>query len=196
MPEYLETRQKTIEFRASPNKSADWLQSMAKSISLVIAVSLIATLCGCTRNATSDTASSPSEPMDADLLIGTWEITSATINGDSFPVEGQLDMHIGGKYLFDGETLTKYPNPDFPGIDQAGTRHRYQVRAEENPKQIEIQMQGDGPNGPWPPETSIYRLEEDSLTLCWSILGETIPDGFESKPGENIGLYELRRVKE
>jgi len=48
--------------------------------------------------------------------------------------------------------------------------------------------------GPWPPEKTIFRLEKDSLVLCWSIFGETIPKTFESNAGENIGLYEFRRV--
>ena len=168
---------------------------MTKSFSLLFAGCLIANLCGCSRNSTNDSKALPSEPTDADVLKGTWEITSATINGDSFPVEGRADIHIGGRYHFDGKTLTKFANPDFPGVDHNGTQHRYQIRAETNPKQLEIQMLGDGPNGPWPPEKTIYKLEKDTLLLCWSIIGDTIPDAFESKSGENIGLYLLRRIE-
>ncbi len=135
---------------------------MKKSFTLLLAICVIAILCGCNRNATSDSKALSNEPTDDDLLKGTWEVTSATINGDSFPVEGQTDIHIGGRYQFDGETLTKFPNPEFPGVSKAGILHRYQIDEKTKPKQIEIQMQGENRNGPWPPEIIIYRLEKDS----------------------------------
>jgi len=147
--------------------------------------------------ARSDSGDATSAPTDHELIQGTWEVKSATINGESFPAAGQVDLHVGGRYQFDGETLTKFANPKFPGVVQTGTPHRYRLDATHHPKQIEIQMLGDGPNGAWPPERTIYELEKDSLLLCWPILEETPPPTkFESNAGENIGLYELRRIKE
>jgi uncharacterized protein (TIGR03067 family) len=152
---------------------------------------LIAALCGCHGN-----AKNTAPPTDGESIKGTWEVTSAVINGESFPSEGQEDIHIGGQYVFDGETLTKFPNPQFPGVTQGGSLHRYQIDATKAPKQIEIQLQRDGSRAPWPPEKAIYKLDKDSLVLCWSIVGEAAPKEFESKEGENIGLYEFRRVED
>jgi uncharacterized protein (TIGR03067 family) len=162
---------------------------MTRICVLLAAACIFAALCGCDGNATRT-----APPTDDEMIKGTWEVTSATINGESFPSEGQEDIHIGGRYVFDGETLTKTPNPQFPGVTQGGSLHRYHIDATKTPKQIEIQLQRDGSRGPWPPEKTIYKLDNDSLVLCWSIVGEAAPKEFESKEGENIGLYEFRRV--
>lgn len=157
---------------------------------LCCATYLIAALCGCSQDVTSTALQT-----DDKLIQGTWEVVSAKINGESFPVEGQVDIHIGGRYVFDGAELTKFPNPQFPGVTQDGSLHRYLIDATKTPKQIEMQLEQDGLRGPWPPEKAIYKLEKDSLVLCWSMDFGEAPKEFASTDGNNIGLYELKRLE-
>lgn len=156
----------------------------------ILALYFILNVSGCGGN-----GSGVAERTDHNLIQGTWEVRSAQINGETFPVEGQPDIHVGGRYHFDAGTLTKIPNPEFPGVNASGVQHRYRIEPTQNPKQIEIQMTEPGPTGPWPLEKAIYELENDVLRLCWSLdAQEPPPKKFQSETGDNQGLYVFQRV--
>ncbi len=147
---------------------------------------------------TQRTASSTVSPATADdPLQGEWHVTKAIINGETFPQNGEEDIHVGGIYEFQSGTLTKRPNPSFARFEVVpATRHTYTLNTEANPPQIDVE-EPDKDAAAWPTENLIYKLQGDQLTLCWSIDMESPrPTDFETQEGDNKGLYVLERASQ
>ena len=66
--------------------------------------------------------------------------------------------------------------------------------AGKTPKTIEIQ----GTEGPNKGKTipAIYKIDGDSLTICYNLAGKGFPTEFKCKPGTRLFLVEYKRAKE
>jgi uncharacterized protein (TIGR03067 family) len=106
---------------------------------------------------------------------GPWSVVSLTAGGKAAPQE-QVKLL---QFTFRGEKLT------LSILDQTkeGT---FKVNPGKNPPQFDLQLEGKKPN------RGIYRLEKDSLTLCFSE-DEERPTRFESQPGTRTILIVLKR---
>jgi uncharacterized protein (TIGR03067 family) len=134
---------------------------------------------------------------DEVLLMGTWEVTRFTLNGQMVPMDGCLHdiVTLYHQYRFDEKSLTKIPM--VPSDRNKQGLCSYRLDSSKNPKQIEIQPLEDSDQGKRPSTVHLYKVDKDSLVLCWSMKdGGPSPERFESKPGEGQALLEFRRVRE
>jgi uncharacterized protein (TIGR03067 family) len=110
-----------------------------------------------------------------DAPQGTWTAVALTSSGKKFPQEQAKIFQL----TFSGEKVTL----SFLGKSKTGT---FKVVAGKKPKQFDMQIPGDRPN------PGIYKLEKDTLTLCFSDGGER-PTAFESAAGSRNILLVLKR---
>ncbi len=118
------------------------------------------------------------EDADATAIQGTWEIVSAEIGGELFPVEAfnnvQLVLKDGTYKLAIDEGIYKLLDADGKkGIDVIGER---------------------GPNkGKTIP--AIYEIKGDSMKICYDLAGKTRPGKFETEKGTRQFLATYKRVE-
>ena len=114
-------------------------------------------------------------------LIGTWICVSAMIDGRPLPEETVQQLRLtltakrykserGDQVLFDS-TYTVDPSKDPPQIDMIGT---------------EGDLKGK-------PALGIYKLDGDSLTLCYVMPGKERPTKFESPPQSGVFMVVYKR---
>jgi uncharacterized protein (TIGR03067 family) len=110
-------------------------------------------------------------------LDGIWKGVAITAAGNRIPDDEAklLELTIAG------DKVTA-------ALRQKSKSGTLKVDASKEPRQLDLQFKGDQP------QTGIYRLETDTLTLCFSDDGAR-PTQFESKPGSRTVLMVLRRHK-
>jgi uncharacterized protein (TIGR03067 family) len=118
---------------------------------------------------------SAQEKGGKDSLEGTWRVVSATAQGKPVPEE----LVMGLQLTFRGDKVT------LSVLDKAkdGT---FKTDPTKTPKQIDLQA--FGPNT----APGIYRIEKDTLTICFSEGGKR-PTAFESAAGTRNVLLVLKR---
>jgi uncharacterized protein (TIGR03067 family) len=122
------------------------------------------------------------DKADLKALVGKWKLEKAKLNGmditEQFktldfeiPAEGKYTLKLGGQP--DEGTLT--------------------VDSTKTPKHMEIKGTG-GPNkGKTIP--AIYKLDGDTLVVCYNLGGGERPAAFESKPDTKVFLATYKREK-
>jgi uncharacterized protein (TIGR03067 family) len=108
-------------------------------------------------------------------LDGTWTAVELTQGGKKLP-EGQAKLL---QFNFQGDKVTL----SVLGKAKGGT---LKVDATREPKQFDMMLDGERPN------PGIYRLEKDTLTLCFTEGGQR-PTEFASGPGSRNVLLVLKR---
>ena len=106
---------------------------------------------------------------------GTWTVVALTAGGKKIPEEKVKLL----QFKFQGEKVTL----SVFGEGKGGT---VKVDATKNPKQFDLAFAGEKPN------PGIYRLEKDTLTLCFSEGGNR-PTKFAAEAGSRNVLLVLKR---
>jgi uncharacterized protein (TIGR03067 family) len=108
-------------------------------------------------------------------LPGTWRCTSATIDGNPLAAEKAAALRL---------TLTDHRLTTVLG-EQVLFDSTYTVDATQQPATID--MLGTEGESQGKPGLGIYRLDGDTLTLCYCLPGNPRPAAFESPP--KCGIY-------
>ncbi|HEX4589144.1 MAG TPA: TIGR03067 domain-containing protein [Gemmataceae bacterium] len=115
------------------------------------------------------------------MLEGKWQMTEGVVGGRPFPpaVAKGITLTIAdGKYFVMAENKDEGTVKYFP---------------DASPKALEI-TGTDGPNkGKTFP--AIYKLDGDTLTVCYDLSGKARPTEFKSKPGTALFLATYKKTK-
>jgi uncharacterized protein (TIGR03067 family) len=132
------------------------------------------------------------------LLLGADQPTDAAkkdlekFQGEWKPEKAQRDgVDAGGDLL--NKLLVKYSGETMV-IDSGGARDdkaTITLDPSKNPAAIDIKPVGEGKDT----ALGIYKLDGDTLTLCWSRRGGERPTEFVSKAGTEQVLFILKRQK-
>lgn len=116
-------------------------------------------------------------------LSGIWTCTSAVIDGRPLADETAKALRL---------TLTADRYRTERG-DQVLFDSTYAIDADKNPKTIDmIGTEGDLKGKP---ALGIYKLDGDTLTMCYTMPGKERPADFESQPNSGIYLVVWKRTK-
>jgi uncharacterized protein (TIGR03067 family) len=121
--------------------------------------------------------------QDDDVIQGLWLPSSADLGGNRFPDEVRKAIRLevrDGKY-----TVTVGEQPDKGTI---------KLNPSARPKELDIA----GTEGPNKGRTilAIYRLEGDTLTVCYDLSGKSRPTEFKSTAGTQLFLVTYKREKQ
>jgi uncharacterized protein (TIGR03067 family) len=122
---------------------------------------------------------------DLDGLNGTWNFESLTIGGQKLPADA---IKKAGFVFKDGKYTSIDPNGK---EDETGT---LKLDPDKKPKTIDFDITSGKDKGK--KQLGIYKLEDDSFTLCIGFPGETErPAKFESEKGSKTALAVMKREK-
>ena len=110
-------------------------------------------------------------------IEGSWQISSAMMGGQDLPIQGLQGTPLvlqGGHYTFQNDTGD------------------YSIVPATSPAAIDVH----GVHGPNAGKTipAIYKLEGDTLTICYNLLGTDRPAEFASGPGSQLFLARYTRT--
>ena len=131
-------------------------------------------------------APGPKEAPKKDAsIVGEWIGEKAVAGGKELPIP---EGGVGFTFTADGKLMVKEgpkPKPD------AGT---YKLEAKKDPAEIDLMPPADKKD---PIVQGIYKLDGDTLTLCFSRggPGQDRPKKFESPEGSNVVVITLKRAK-
>ena len=146
---------------------------------------LLVLLAGVNLKAAESAKIADAPKTDLAALNGSWLLVAAEEDGQKTPAAEQkkLDIHLtlkDGKYTITtaGETT------------ESGT---FTVDAAQKTKTVDV-ISGDGPLKDKKIQ-GIYKLDGDTLTLCYDLSGDSRPTTFGSKAGTNLLLAVYSRIK-
>jgi len=125
-------------------------------------------------------------------FVGTWNMTSAVVNGRPRPKEELQPLTV--VYSAEGTFVLKYK-------DRVVGKGRIKVDTAKDPRAVDLTYaeinESDGRFWPVVQVLGIYQFEGDTLRLCYSRVdkGKERPAEFTSKPGSKRVLEVLRRAK-
>jgi RNA polymerase sigma factor (sigma-70 family) len=119
------------------------------------------------------------DQKDEEKILGAWTVESAEEGGQKAP-EGAFAL---AKFVFAAEGKITVTQPD--GAETEGT---YKLDPAKKPKEFTYTNH----NGLT--ATGIYKLEGDTLTVCYNRFGD-LPTEFVSKEGTSVRLQVLKREK-
>jgi uncharacterized protein (TIGR03067 family) len=126
---------------------------------------------------------SPAHTAAAKELQGTWKVTEFhTARGSSVVEEGRIIP-----YTFEGNNLITV------GQGNVRVEIEYRLDPTKSPKQIDQRFTG-GTIGPWIAK-GIYKLEGDTLTICFGSPNVDRPTEFTAKPGDGRTMRVHKRVE-
>jgi uncharacterized protein (TIGR03067 family) len=111
-------------------------------------------------------------------LNGTWLMVSAEGSEQKMPDEQLAKMNV--KLTMKDDTYST------TGTGQAGTVGKLKIDATKTPKEIDV-MAETGPQKGLNIQT-IYKLEGDTLTVCYDFAGKSRPTEFATKKGTALFL--------
>ena len=123
------------------------------------------------------------EQGDKVKLAGIWTCSTAVIDGKPLAKEAAEALRL---------TLTADRYKTERG-DQVLFDSTYTVDAAKNPKTID--MVGTEGNLKGQPALGIYKLDGDTLVICYVMPGKERPTAFESKPESGVYLVTWKRTK-
>lgn len=125
------------------------------------------------------------DPKKADRvnIQGTWIAVSAEVGGEAMPAEAIKDFTV----VISADKVRFNPKKD----DRSAT---YKLDPTRTPKVIELTPLEGPAKGK--PQRAIYELTGDRLKLCVQNGKGDPPMKFETKPGTDLRLLVLKRVKE
>ena len=121
-----------------------------------------------------------SDLNDLKSMQGLWKPNSAVLSGQAMP-----DVVLQGMSL----EITE----DNYTVLAAGSKDQGTLTLDETLKQMQI-FSLAGPNQ-GKALTAIYKLEDDRLSICYDLSGQSFPDDFTSEPGTQNYLVIYTRVK-
>ena len=141
----------------------------------ILTAIVVSALCGVGR-ADDKPAAKQVKPLD-----GTWQLVEGELGGNKFPpaVAKAIKLTItGDKYMVTAESKDEGTVKYFP---------------DTSPKAIEV----TGTSGPNKGKTfpAIYKVDADTLTVCYDLSGKARPTEFKSKPDTQLFLAKYKRVK-
>ena len=146
-------------------------------------IRLFALFACCLLHSSSSRGNKPDDAAAADLkaLVGKWKLVKAEIGGkDSLALFKELKFEIaeGGKYTLE------------LGVKDEGT---FTVDPSKKPAEMEIK----GTDGPTKGKTikAIYKIDGDTVTICYGLGGGDRPTKFETKEGTKLFLAVYKREK-
>jgi uncharacterized protein (TIGR03067 family) len=116
---------------------------------------------------------------DRGRMQGTWKVESATKGGKKAPAEKTQAMRL----VIEGDKITVKEG----GHDETAT---FTLLPDQKPPAIDIKPSRGGEKT----VRGIYRIEGDTITMCWSHAGDR-PKEFASKEGSDFILLVLKREK-
>lgn len=122
----------------------------------------------------ADSSTDDAAKKDRDKLQGTWKVQNGRLNGKDIP-PGLLTKW---RVVIDGDNV----NLKNGMRDQSFT---FALDPSQKPAAIDFDGKAKG----------IYLLKGNTLKLCWAKAGKDRPTKFVSKPGSEIVLFFLKRVK-
>ena len=124
-------------------------------------------------------------------IVGEWVPESMTMGGKM-----NLKPPAGMRYEFtaDGQWISRRE-----GAAAKGVPRDYKLDPKANPPTIDVAPIATAPAGvavaAAQPMLGIYKLEGDTLTICFGVNGEERPKTFESPEGSRVMMMVLKRVK-
>ena len=152
----------------------------------LILVTLLIAGCGAAHatdnRAQSSEKASPATDTKEDTrnLQGTWQLISATSNGETETADAQWII-----------------NGDHYNIRLNGHTHQdpYSFKLDPRQKHIDV-FHHETPKGTWGGSyKGIYELKGDSLKVCYDGKGQRYPKSFEAGQGSGQILYQLQRER-
>ena len=116
------------------------------------------------------------QPKKAESLVGTWRLVQ--MDG----AKTQLPLNI--EYLAD-RTMTSWSRDPY-----AGTKGRYTTDTSASPAQLDYLYDHK------PPDLCIFKVEGDTLTVCYNLGQKTRPKEFGPQPGARQLTFERVKPKE
>lgn len=126
-------------------------------------------------------------PKNEAGIVGEWVLERSTLGGKAAKIaEGlRYEFTADGQWIIrrDGAVVKALPR-------------QFKVDAKANPAAIDVTYQKpDGGPLPQPAMLGIYKIEEDTLTICYAPGSTERPTTFEPAGGDRVAVLVLKRAK-